>query len=234
MVADLLKTDVPSAPPGIQKSSALGPSSPASPFTEDDFENHVCIPLSHRGEVEAMLYFREGVFRLDPIRLHESQGKFHLKKKKASLAVWLQNPPLVSLAQFPRFFALSCPHVHQFSFCSSCNCKVCQYLVFMHSHNVVIHALFGFMQSMKFIHFWFSCNLSLCFCCRMRNVPNDLFVVGFHAFLLCVYSCIIWIHGFNRIDECLCFMHFQSMLVLSNAQCASRSLRLWCPFIITG
>ena len=121
MVADLVKTDVPSAPPGIQKSSALGPSSPASPFTEDDFENHVCIPLSHHGEVEAMLYFREAVFRLDPIRLHESQGKFHLKNKNASLAVWLQNPPLVSLAQFPRFFALSFPHVHNFSFCSSCN-----------------------------------------------------------------------------------------------------------------
>ena len=78
-----------------------------------------------------MLYFREGVFRLDPIRLHESQGKFHLKKNNASLAVWLQNPPLVSLAQFPRFFALSCPQVHNFSF--------------------VLHAI------ASYVNIWFSC-----------------------------------------------------------------------------
>lgn len=96
VLAEPLITAAPSASSAIRKPSASVPASQASPFTEDDFNNHSVIPLSQpSGEVDAMLYFRQGVFQLDPLCAHETQGKFQLKKKNVPLLEWLQNPPLV-------------------------------------------------------------------------------------------------------------------------------------------
>ena len=66
-----------------------------SSFTDDDFQNHVCIPIPHRnGDSMASIFFRTQVFKLPSVMQHHTAGVFKSNGKSVTLDQWLQAPPL--------------------------------------------------------------------------------------------------------------------------------------------